>query len=124
MGRPELANDPQYITVAERNKNEKKLIPIIDDWVDSFDDLNKLEELLMKNGIPCARVKTVKDLINDPHLNNDRKTLIEVDVPVSETMPKLKIRGTAIKFSKTPGRPGSAPGLGQHQEEVLKLIAN
>ena len=122
MGRPDMEKDPQYITVAERNKNQKKLIPIIDDWVDSFGDLNKLEELLMKNGIPCARVRTVKDMANDPHLNY-RGTLTEVDVPFSKTMPKLKIRGTAIKFSKTPGKPGSAPALGQHQEEILKLIA-
>jgi len=76
----------------------------------------------MKNGIPCARVRTVKDMANDPHLNY-RGTLTEVDVPFSKTMPKLKIRGTAIKFSKTPGKPGSAPALGQHQEEILKLIA-
>jgi crotonobetainyl-CoA:carnitine CoA-transferase CaiB-like acyl-CoA transferase len=123
MGRPELEYDPKYITVAERNKNQKELIPIIDEWVDSFGDLNKLEDLLMKNGIPCARVRTVKDVVNDPHLN-DRGTLTEVAVPASKTMPKLKIRGTAIKFSKTPGKPGSAPALGQHQDEVLRLISD
>jgi CoA:oxalate CoA-transferase len=122
MGRPELANDPKYITVAERNKNQKELIPIIDDWVDSFGDLNRLEELLIKNDIPCAKVRTVEDLIDDPHLNY-RGTLAEVDVNFSKTMPKLKIRGTAIKFSKTPGKPGSAPALGQHQKEILRLIA-
>ncbi|OPY88100.1 MAG: Formyl-coenzyme A transferase [Smithella sp. PtaU1.Bin162] len=122
MGRPELADDPKYITVAERNKNEKELIPIIDEWVDSFGDLDRLEELLMKNNIPCAKVRAVKDLIDDPHLNY-RGTLAEVDVNFSQTVPKLKIRGTAIKFSKTPGKPGSAPALGQHQEEILRLLA-
>jgi CoA:oxalate CoA-transferase len=122
MGRPEFANDPKYITVADRCKNEKELIPIIDDWVDSFSDLSILEELLMKNGIPCARVRTVNEVVNDPHMNF-RETLIEVDVPSSKTMPKVKIRGTAIKFSKTPGKPGSAPALGEHQAEILKLIA-
>jgi formyl-CoA transferase len=122
MGKPELANDPKFDTVAERNKNQKELIPIIDEWVDSFGDLNKLEELLMKNNIPCARVRTVKDLIVDPHLNY-RGTIVEVDVPFSKTMPKLKIRGTAVKFSKTPGKPGIPPALGQHQDEVLRLIS-
>lgn len=48
MGRPELADDPMFIAVAERNKNQNELIPIIDYWVDSFGDLNELEELLMK----------------------------------------------------------------------------
>lgn len=122
MARPDLENDPKFITVAERNKNQKELIPIIDDWVDSFGDLNKLEELLMKNGIPCARVRKVKDVVVDPHLNY-RETLTVVDVPFSKSMPKLKIRGTAIKFSKTPGKPGSAPALGQHQDEVLRLLS-
>ena len=122
MGRPELENDPKFITVAERNKNQKELIPIIDEWVDSFKDMNELEALLMKSNIPCARVRTVKDVVSDPHLNY-RGTIVEVDVPFSKSMPKLKIRGTAIKFSKTPGKPGSAPALGQHQEEVLRLIS-
>ena len=122
LGRPEFANDPRFITVAERNKNQNELIPIIDDWVDSYKDMSKLEELLMKNNIPCARVRTVKDVVDDPHLNY-RGTIAEVDVPFSKTMPKLKIRGTAIKFSKTPGKPGIAPSLGQHQEEVLQLLS-
>lgn len=122
MGRPELEYDPKFITAAERNKNQKEVISIIDEWVDSFGDLNELEELLMKNNFPCARVRTVKDVVDDPHLNY-RGTLVEVDVPFSNIMPKLKIRGTAIKFSKTPGKPGSAPALGQHQEEVLRLIS-
>lgn len=122
MDRPELANDPKFITVAERNKNQKELIPIIDDWVDSFSNLNNLEELLLKKNIPCARVRTVKDVIVDPHLNF-RGTIAEVDVPFSKSMPKLKIRGTAIKFSKTPGKPGNAPALGQHQDEVLRLLS-
>ena len=123
MGRPELADDPKFVTVAERNKNQNELIPIIDDWVDSFKDMKKLEELLMENNIPCARVRTVKDVVDDPHLN-ERGTIVEVDVPFSKDMPKLKIRGTAIKFSKTPGKPGPAPALGQHQEEVLRLLSD
>jgi crotonobetainyl-CoA:carnitine CoA-transferase CaiB-like acyl-CoA transferase len=122
MGRPEFENDPKYVTVAKRLENQKELIPIIDEWVDAFGDLNKLEELLMKNNIPCARVRTVNEVVDDPHLN-ERETLTEVDVPFSKTMPKLKVRGIAIKFSKTPGKPGSAPALGQHQEEILKLIS-
>jgi CoA:oxalate CoA-transferase len=122
MGKPELACDPKYLTVADRKTNQKEIIPIIDDWVDSFEDMDQLEKLLMKNNIPCARVRTVRDVVDDPHLNH-RKTLVEVDVPFSN-MPKLKIRGMAVKFSKTPGKPGSAPALGQHQEEVLGLLTD
>jgi formyl-CoA transferase len=121
MKRPELANDPKFITVAERNKNQDELIPIIDDWVDSFEDLKELEKLLMENNIPCARVRTVKEVLDDSHLN-ERETLSEVDVNFSENQPKLKIRGTAIKFSKTPGKPGAAAALGQHQEEILRML--
>lgn len=122
MGRPDLEEDPRYINVAERNKNQWELIPIIDAWVDSFGDLNKLEELLMENGFPCGRVRTVKEVVNDPHLNY-RGTIAEVDVPASKTMPKLNVRGVAIKFSKTPGKAGAAPGFGQHQEEIMQLLA-
>ncbi|TRZ78392.1 MAG: CoA transferase [Deltaproteobacteria bacterium] len=122
MGRPEFASDPKFITVAERNKNQRELIPMIDEWVDSFENINELEELLMTNNIPCARVRTVRDLMDDPHLNY-RGTLTDVDLPYSKSKPKLKIRGVAIKFSKTPGKVGPAPTLGQHQEEILRLLS-
>lgn len=122
MGRPDLADDPKWSTVAERNRNQRELIPVIDEWVDSFEEIDELEELLMKHSIPCARVRTVKDLMDDPHLNF-RETLTEVDLPHSKNQPKLKIRGAAIKFSKTPGKVGPAPALGQHQEEVLQWIS-
>jgi crotonobetainyl-CoA:carnitine CoA-transferase CaiB-like acyl-CoA transferase len=121
MGRPDLENDPRFITVNDRAINQKELILIINDWVDSFDDLNGLEKLLDNNGIPCARVQTVKEVLDDPHLLF-RETITEIDVPHSKTMPKLKIRGTTIKFSKTPGKPGPAPTLGQHQNEIPRFL--
>ena len=121
MERPDLTNDPKFVTVAGRIKNQDELIPMIDDWVDSFEDLKELEKLLMENNIPCARVRTVKEVLEDPHLNH-RETLSEVDVNFSETQPRLKIRGTAIKFSKTPGKPGAAASLGQHQEEIMQML--
>jgi crotonobetainyl-CoA:carnitine CoA-transferase CaiB-like acyl-CoA transferase len=122
MGRSELADDPKFITVAQRNKNQKELIPIIDEWVDSYGDLNELEGILMKAGIPCARCKTVKDLLDDPHLSY-RDTITTIDVPYSDKMPKLKIRGIAIKFSKTPGKISPPPAFGQHQDEIMELIS-
>lgn len=121
MGRPDLENDPRFITVNERAINQKVLIPIIDEWVDSFSDLNELEEMLDKNGIPCARVQTVKEVLNDPHLLF-RETITEIDLPHSKTKTKLKIRGTAIKFSKTPGQPRPAPKLGQNQDEIPQFM--
>ncbi len=121
MGRPDLENDPRFSTVNDRSINQKELIPIIHEWVDSFDNLKELEELLNKNGVPCGRVQTVEEVMNDPHLLF-RETITEIDLPHSKTMSKLKIRGTAIKFSKTPGKPRPAPTLGQNQDEIPKFI--
>ena len=121
MGRPDLENDPRFSTVNDRSINQKELIPIIHEWVDSFDNLKELEELLDKNGVPCGRVQTVEEVMNDPHLLF-RETITEIDLPHSKTMSKLKIRGTAIKFSKTPGKPRPAPTLGQNQDEIPKFI--
>jgi crotonobetainyl-CoA:carnitine CoA-transferase CaiB-like acyl-CoA transferase len=121
MGRPDLENDPRFSTVNDRSINQKELIPIIHEWVDSFDNLKELEELLDKNGVPCGRVQTVEEVMNDPHLLF-RETITEIDLPHSKTMSKLKVRGTAIKFSKTPGKPRPAPTLGQNQDEIPKFI--
>jgi len=74
-------------------------------------------ELLDGNGIPCAPINNIEDVVNDPQVKA-REMLVEIHQPGIGT---FKLPNLPIKFSETPGiieKP--APALGQDTEEVLK----
>jgi CoA:oxalate CoA-transferase len=61
----------------------------------------------------------MKDICNDAHIQY-RKMLVEIEQP---RVGKLKIAGSSIRLSETPGKVyAPAPLLGEHSETVLKEI--
>ncbi len=115
IGKPELATDPRFVTASDRIDNLPEVIEIIEQWLGTLDRIDDGEKLLKENGIPCAKVKRVIDLKTDPHLL-ERGTVTELQLPDSNM--KLTTRGVHIKFSKTPGKLGVPPKLGEHQQEI------
>lgn len=72
--------------------------------------------LAREHRVPLAPVKTVDELVNDPHLQ-ERQYFVDVSHPKAGT---LKYPGAPYKLSRTPWeirRP--APLLGEHNEAVL-----
>jgi crotonobetainyl-CoA:carnitine CoA-transferase CaiB-like acyl-CoA transferase len=59
-------------------------------------------------------VASPEDMVNSPHLKA-RQYYVEVDHPVAGP---LTYPGAPFKMSETPWRPGRAPLLGEHNEEV------
>jgi crotonobetainyl-CoA:carnitine CoA-transferase CaiB-like acyl-CoA transferase len=59
-------------------------------------------------------VASPEDMLNSPHLKA-RNYYVEVDHPVAGP---LTYPGAPFKMSETPWRPGRAPLLGEHNEEV------
>lgn len=117
IGKPELATDPRFVTASDRIDNLPEVIEIIEQWLCTLDQIDDGEKLLKENGIPCAKVKRVIDLKTDPHLL-ERGTVTELQLPDSNE--KLTTRGVHIKFSKTPGKLGVPPKLGEHKQEILE----
>jgi crotonobetainyl-CoA:carnitine CoA-transferase CaiB-like acyl-CoA transferase len=77
-------------------------------------------EILIANDIPCAPVRTIDEVANDPDLEHCK--LIR-----TATYPdrgEVKVLGSAIKLSGTTGEETSArpPALGEHTAEVLGRI--
>lgn len=116
IGRPELVNDPRFITNPKRTENQKALKAIldtvfpqktVDEWLAELD----------KAGIPCGPINTVDRVVKDPQIQ-ERQMVVETQHPVAGA---VKMAGVPIKMSATPGaveRP--APMLGQHTEEILR----
>jgi crotonobetainyl-CoA:carnitine CoA-transferase CaiB-like acyl-CoA transferase len=67
-------------------------------------------------GLPCAKVATIDEVVEDPQLRH-REMLVDIEHP---TVGRFPTHGVNIKLSETPGsirRP--PPLLGQHNDEVL-----
>lgn len=117
IGKPELAQHPRFVTASARIENLPEVIDVIEQWLYAFDHIDEAEAILTQHGIPCAKVKRVEELKQDPHLLA-RGTITELELPWANK--KLTTRGVHIKFSKTPGKIGVPPQLGEHQDEIME----
>ena len=118
IGHPELKEKEEYKTNKLRTKNKKKLIPLLEDII-SKKTTDEWLKIFKKYGIPASPINTIDRIVNDPHIKY-RNMLVEVEQP---DMGKVKIAGSPLKLSETPGRVYShAPLLGENTLEVLRDI--
>lgn len=120
MGKPELAQDPQFSTNPERVKRMKELDSMIADWTKQY-SLSELEEMLDQAPVPASRIFTMEDIANDEQFRY-RKMVDEIDDPIHGkvlhygAMPKINgiDRHEMIRW------PG--PTIGQHTQEILNQL--
>lgn len=108
MGREELIDDPRFKTNMDRIKteNRRQLNDIIQEWYLTMTNEEALE-ICRREGITAGPIPTMGDIAQDPHYR-ERKTIIEMEDPVTGIMIKLP----DVTFRMT-GRPGKIrfPGL-------------
>lgn len=116
LDRSELIADARFADYHSRHSHHKELKEILDQCFSRWsmaDALSALESA----GIPCAPINTIDNLMENPQIHA-RKMLVEVEHPVAG---KMKLPGTPIKMSETPGNVGTpAPMLGEHTDYVLR----
>ncbi len=90
---------------------------MVDDWTAqrSMDDI---VAIMTKAELPAAPVRTIPQVVKDPHLW-EREMLVKMDDPVCG---EIHLPGVAVKMSATPGRIGPVPTPGQHTDEVLSRL--
>lgn len=120
MDKKELINDPAYTGSGKRVQMLDVLVPMIENWLKTFPNIEAAKKVLDESGIPCAKVYTLSDVVKDPHvLARD----MVVDIPVPEiSQGKIKGRGNPLKFSECKAKLGTAPALGQHVDEVMSQV--
>jgi len=116
VGRPELAADERFRTLADRVRNidltnrttaEIMATRTTADWL----------SVLENSGIPHIVVNTLEDLATDPHLQATGFWQF-VDHP---TEGRLRMPSFPVNFSATPASiDRHAPRLGEHTEELLR----
>jgi crotonobetainyl-CoA:carnitine CoA-transferase CaiB-like acyl-CoA transferase len=117
MDRADLLDDPRYRDHRSRYQIIDEVDAIVGDWTrDSTRE--RLVELLIKHGVPCAPVRTIDEVANDPELES-RGLIRQSTYPGRKNALAL---GSAIKF-KGPAEAdeplGNAPQLGEHNDEIL-----
>jgi formyl-CoA transferase len=115
LGCKELAADPRLQTVKGRCENMDEVDAAIGAVTIRFTK-TELFDLLIKNRVPCAPVRTVPEVINDPHLHA-RGSLQWIDHP---EYGRIVVPSSPLRFAgeeKMPYRPSAA--LGQDTQAIL-----
>jgi len=119
IGREDMINDPRYSENSLRAKNQQEIIPVIEDWLKKFENIQDAIALLDEAGIPCIKVYSNDDIAKDPHAI-ECGWLVEAPVQNGITsMTKYLTRNVIATFSEAPGTIKKAPALGEHNYEVL-----
>lgn len=117
MGKPELVNDPRFVTNAKRSENRAALIKIIEEWIASTPSDEEAIRLLEEQRVPVAPVLSVVEAMNHPHLR-ERQTVRTVTDRVAG---QLQLPGFPLRFSEFPQMLElEAAFLGEHNQEILR----
>ena len=115
IGRPELAQDPRFLTNGDRMKNLAALTALIAERLKARPSAEWIREFEAA-GVPVGPVNRIGDMLADEQVRS-REMVVEVD---HARAGRVKALGHPIKFSGTPGEvKRAAPLLGQHTREVL-----
>ena len=113
IGRPELADDPEWSTPEARLSKLDKMFQLIEDWSvqhGKWDVLGMLNE----HNIPCGPILSTKEIIEDDSLA-DNEIVVKVDHPERGEFTTV---GMPIKLSDSPAEVKRSPLLGEHNEDI------
>ena len=118
MGRPELADSPQFPDSSARRLNSERLDDIVSEWTCGR-DAAELASALQSVGIAAGRASKNFQLLADPHLN-ERGFFVEIEEP--DVGPKI-YPGQAIRMDGM-DRASWIPSarLGEHTQEILNEL--
>jgi CoA:oxalate CoA-transferase len=115
IAKPELADDPKFATTAARRANQTETAAIIQGWTGARTKA-EVVNTLAEGGVPAAPVNNVAEMVTDPQIQA-REMFVELEHPIYGP---VKITGTPLKLSETPGRVERlAPMPGEHNEDVF-----
>jgi len=114
MGRPDLAADPRWSTLAQRAAGADEINGIVADWTSGL-SATAIEELCVAHDVPVAAAYDAAAILSDPHFA-ERGDIVVVDDsvagPVKQQAPFPRLDG------QRPSAPSSAPRLGEHNRQV------
>ncbi len=117
LGCPELADDPRFATVKDRCAHMDE----VDDRVRQYTmpyRKDELFDLLIRHRVPCAPVRTLVEVVNDPHLH-ERGSLRWIDHP---EYGRIVVPVSPLRFDDGEGTVPYQPSarLGADTDDILE----
>jgi crotonobetainyl-CoA:carnitine CoA-transferase CaiB-like acyl-CoA transferase len=115
LGLERLVDDPRFLTVGDRVKNQRELERVIEEVTRTKNRAHWLEACEAA-GIPAGPIYSVPEALADPHAVA-RGMVQEYDYPGAG---RVKALGNPVKLSRSPARlRKGAPRLGEDNDAVL-----
>jgi crotonobetainyl-CoA:carnitine CoA-transferase CaiB-like acyl-CoA transferase len=111
---PALAYDARFATFADRLVHKTELLAVLEPRFRTRPTAEWLARL--RGRVPCAPVNTVREALADEQVRA-RDMILEVAHPEFGLLREV---ASPIKTAGALTRPGPAPALGQHTDEVLR----
>jgi len=99
IGRPDLAENPDYVDPVRRQERFAEVDGLVADWV-AQRPLDEVMEVFLAAEIAAAPVYDAEQLLGDEHLRS-RGAFLRVEDPDLGTM---RVQGPVVQMSETPGR--------------------
>ena len=114
LERPDLPDDPRFLTSTDRSANRAALFEIIGAVLESRPRAAWMERM---RHLPVGPVQSFEEAF-ESEIMRERGMIREVEHPAGET---IRMLGSPIRFSATPVRDVQPPPLlGQHTDEILR----
>ena len=118
MGNAELSRDERFSTLRFRKSNEDALDEILRAWT-AGEDRSLLAARLQSVGIAASPIQDLRDLLERDPLARDHYQVVnqpvapDIDIPIDRE---------AAQWVGCEHRLGRSPGLGEHNEDILKNL--
>jgi formyl-CoA transferase len=117
IGKPEWKTDPDYATPPARLPRLKHIFATIEEWTKTKTKFEVME-ICNKVDIPVGPILSMKEIAEDTSLRQTG-TVVEVDHP---TRGKYLTVGNPVKMSDSITEVKRSPLLGEHTDEILRLL--
>ena len=116
MDLPAVAADPRFASFADRLAHKDALLPLLQS---RFAERTTADWLARLRGrVPCAPVNTLAEALADEQVRA-RGMIVEVKHP---QLGVLREVASPVKTAGADAKPRPAPGLGQHNEAILREL--
>ncbi len=119
IGQPQMADDPHFITHADRVTNRKAMDSIINSWA-ADKTVAQVCDIMVQKGVPAAPVNSIVEVSQDPHIAGAREMFPTLQ---QEGLGDMKVTNIPVRFSESGLAPlKSASALGGDNEEILTAL--
>ncbi|HYR44504.1 MAG TPA: formyl-CoA transferase [Terriglobia bacterium] len=117
IGHEKWLTDPEYNTPDARLNKLDKVFAEIEKWTMTMTKMEVMATLDPLD-VPCGPILSMKEIAEEPHLR-ESGTIVEVEHPERG---KYLTVGNPIKLSDSPTDVCRSPLLGEHTDEILRML--